>query len=995
MKALILIISIFIISNSLFAQNIPNSVINQYNIDSTSTFYELQRSMNDYWASLNVKDGFVIKKGVETKVPGWKLYKRWEYYWEQRVNQITGEFPKTNAVIEYDRYSKSQNNFKEETDYSENWVNLGTNLSSGGYAGLGRINCVAFHPTDNNIIWIGSPSGGLWKTTNGGSNWTILNDDQIVLGVSDIAITNDYATSNTLYIATGDRDGGSMWSLSGGQGADNVSIGVLKSTDGGVTWNTTGLTFTESSGQRLTRLLIDPTDNSILFASVYSSNSTLRGVYKSTDAGATWVRKSENRWIDMEFKPGDHNTIYGSLFGNYGSAYAVRSTDNGETWTYIPFGTGGYRTEIAVSPDALDVVYALVCNTSGGLLGVYKSTNSGASYSQVNTNTSQNMLGYYSDGSGGSSGQGSYDLCIASSPTDANTVFIGGINTWKSADGGVTWTINNMWTSYHVYNISGAPVAHADKHALAFQNGTALFEGNDGGIYKTVNGGTSWTDLTNGIVISQIYRIGVSQTDANVILNGLQDNGSKKYTGELNTWVDVTGGDGMECIIDFNNATSYMYATYVRGTIYRNSNGFSTTSKTTISANIPGGQPTGAWVTPYIMDPTNSSILFAGYDKVWKTMDRGDSWTSASQTLSASDKLRSLAIAPSNTNVLYAADRTNMWKTTDGGATNWTSITLPSASSYLTYIAVKNSDPNTVWITYGGYTDGSKVYESTNGGTSWTNISAGLPNLPVMCIVYNKFAADRNVLFVGTDVGVYVKDGSNDWASYSTGLPNVVVTELEIFYGSPSKLRAGTYGRGLWETDIDAALPVELTSFTSSINKNTVLLNWTTATEINNKGFDIERTINGQSDWQKIGFVEGKGNSNQQVDYSFTDMKLITGKYQYRLKQLDYNRNYQFFVLSSIIEIGVPSKFYLSQNYSNPFNPLTKIDYDLPFDTKVSIVIFDMLGKEVKTLVSEFRTAGYYTIVFDASAFSSGIYFYRIITEGGKFIMTKKMVVLK
>ena len=124
-------------------------------------------------------------------------------------------------------------------------------------------------------------------------------------------------------------------------------------------------------------------------------------------------------------------------------------------------------------------------------------------------------------------------------------------------------------------------------------------------------------------------------------------------------------------------------------------------------------------------------------------------------------------------------------------------------------------------------------------------------------------------------------------------------------------------------------------------------------------------------------------------------MKLKTGKYQYRLKQLDYNLNYQFFILSSIVKIGVPPKFYLSQNYSNPFNPLTKIDYDLPFDTKVSILIFDVLGKDVKKLVNEFHTAGYYSVVFDATALSSGVYYYRIMTEGGEFIMTKKMVVLK
>jgi photosystem II stability/assembly factor-like uncharacterized protein len=537
-----------------------------------------------------------------------------------------------------------------------------------------------------------------------------------------------------------------------------------------------------------------------------SWSSSTSGIWKSTDGGTTWTKKTSNIWIDMEFKPGDPNIICASSVG-YASSLINRSADNGDTWAYYTVASGGYRSELAVTANNSSIVYMLSCNNSGGLNGVYKSTNSGTSFTRVDDGT-KSMLYYYSDGSGSNVGQGTYDLCIAASPSDANTVYIGGINNWKTTNGGTTWLINNMWTSHPYYNYSGAPEVHADKHALAFQNSTTLFEGNDGGIYKTTNGGTNWTDLTNGIVISQIYRIGISQTDANVVLTGLQDNGSKKYTGGLSSWVDVYGGDGMECIVDFNNTTSYMYVTYVNGEIQRNTDGFSSYYTTQISANIPGGQPTGAWVTPYIMNPTNAAILYAGYDKVWKTTNRGDSWTSASQVLSATAKLRSLAIAPSNTNVLYAAAQTNMWKTTDGGATNWSAITLPTASINVTYIAVKNNDPNTVWITYGGYTTGSKVYESTNGGTSWTNISTGLPNLPLMNIVQYKVATDRNVLFVGTDVGVYVKDGSASWASFNTGLPNVVVTELEIYYGgSVNKLRAGTYGRGLWETDIDAALP--------------------------------------------------------------------------------------------------------------------------------------------------------------------------------------------
>ena len=429
-------------------------------------------------------------------------------------------------------------------------------------------------------------------------------------------------------------------------------------------------------------------------------------------------------------------------------------------------------------------------------------------------------------------------------------------------------------------------------------------------------------------------------------------------------------------------------------TIYRSTDGGADRFPTTISANIPGGQPTGAWVTPYVIDQNNDATLFAGYDKVWKTTDRGNTWTSASQQLSASTKLRSLAVAPSNSNVLYAADQTHMWKTTDGGATNWSTVTLPSTSTSVTYIAVKNDDPNTLWITYGGYTDTLKVYQSTDGGGSWTNISTGLPNLPVMCVVYYKKATDRIVLFVGTDVGVYVKDGTNDWTSFSNGLPNVVVPELEVLYtGGTDKLRAGTFGRGLWETDIDAVIPVELSSFEASFDEyQNIKLNWTTSSEINNKGFEIQREYSNSNTWKDLDFISGNGTTTKKNSYTYIDAILPPGKYLYRLKQIDFNGSFEY---SNIVEIEViaPDQYELKQNFPNPFNPSTKISFQIPGQYFVSLKIYNMLGEEVATLVNEKKSAGKYNVDFNASALPSGVYFYQL--SAGNFIQTRKMMLLK
>ena len=202
---------------------------------------------------------------------------------------------------------------------------------------------------------------------------------------------------------------------------------------------------------------------------------------------------------------------------------------------------------------------------------------------------------------------------------------------------------------------------------------------------------------------------------------------------------------------------------------------------------------------------------------------------------------------------------------------------------------------------------------------------------------------------------------------------------------------------GTFEVITDTPLPVQLASFIGNVeNKRNVTLNWKTEFENNNSGFEIERKLI-DGTWSKIGFISGNGTTNTPVSYKFSDLKLNTGKYNYRLKQIDNNGNYEYFNLNAEIEVGIPDKFNLSQNYPNPFNPTTKIDFDLPFDSRVSIIIYDISGREIKSLVNDQRTAGYYTVQFNSSGLSSGTYFYRIMTKssGADFIMAKKMVVLK
>ncbi len=772
------------LSGSVYSQewirNLPQDKLEEGSLN----FFEIQQAFYDYWEPFQVKNGYYMQDGEKVKAPYYKQFKRWEWYWESRVNPTTGAFPDMKAL---DEFHRQQN---KDRSQGGNWQSLGPNSSPGGYAGLGRLNCVAFVPGSTSEYYTGAASGGIWHTTDDGNTWTNLNDTVPVLGVSDILVIDPVVGPDILYIATGDRDGGSLWSLGGQQSNDNNSVGVLKSTDGGATWAPTALSFAASQKHRVNRLLMDPNS---AYQTIYAA--TTDGVYKTTDGGNTWPKVTSDVFIDMEFKPGDPTTIYGSTEG-WSSTSIYVSTNSGSSFSFVT-SYSGIRTELAVSANQPTWVYALVAASGGGLDGIYKSTNSGTSYTKVfdGTTSGNNLLGWNCSGSG-SGGQGSYDLCIATDPTNANNVYVGGVNTWKSTNGGSSWSIVNHWTG------CGTPYAqnvHADKHFLTFQNGTStIFEANDGGLYKSSDGGTTWAHLSSGMAISQIYRLGVGQTNPDEVIIGLQDNGTKALLSGV--WNDVIGGDGFECIVDYTDENTQYGALYY-GDIYRTYDYW--WNSTGITGSIPGS---GAWCTPYLIDPTYNNTLYVGYEEVYKSTDQGNNWSQISNQGGSTD-FRSMAISTSNHLYIYAATHGNIYRTTNGGGATqqWSNITsnLPVGSSNITYICVKDDDPNHLWVSMGGY-NGNGVYESTNGGSSWNNISTGLPTLPVMCVIQNKDYTGIE-LYAATDVGVYVKQDGGNWVPFSNGLPNVVVTELEIYYGaSPTdhKLYAATFGRGVWWSDL-------------------------------------------------------------------------------------------------------------------------------------------------------------------------------------------------
>ena len=798
---------LILLTNGIKAQTTNTSAAQPNNNPQEKSFYEIQKSFYDHWAPLDVVEGYYYENGVRVKAAGWNQFKRWEWYWENRVDPITGAFPNINKADIYTELKKQ----REFRSVGGTWTNLGPSSSTGGQVGLGRLNCVAFRPGDNNTYYTGSPNGGLWKTIDNGTSWIPLTDNNAVLGVSAVVvIAGTTPATDTIFIGTGDRDGGSMWSMGGGQQNDNNGIGILKSVDGGTTWVSTGLSFAANEKVTVNEILKDPLNDNILYAATSDifclGTSTYTGFFKSVDAGASWTKLSSNMYIDLEFKPGDSQTIYGST--KHGNIF--RSDDAGVTWTSIfnNRSAGGARIEITVSLNQPTWLYAVEADsTTYKLFGVYKSTDSGASFSIVydGSISNHNLLGSINDGSS-TTGQGQYDLAIAVSQTNANTIFLGGINTFRSTDGGTSWTSVNCWTSNSSINKNNAPVVHSDKHDLIYrESDNYLFECNDGGIFYTSNNGSSWPNKTNGISPGQIYRLGVSQTAISNVITGHQDDGTKLLNS--GTWSYVLAGDGMEGIIDYTD-DEIQYGCSQYGRVARTTDRWYTgyyITKDAYGNPMNGLNETGYWITPYVIDPNDHSTLYLGLNNVWKTTNKGGHWTKIS-SMNSSDRIRSVAVAPSHPGTVYAADPTHLWVTTNDG-TSWTDITgtLPVGSCKITYISIKDDDDSTAWISMGEYnSDG--VFETNDAGVTWTNISTGLPSIPIMCVIQNKQESSFTELYAGTDLGVYVKQGAGNWAAFNTGLPNVVVPELEIYYDNNqpanSRLRAATFGRGLWDSDL-------------------------------------------------------------------------------------------------------------------------------------------------------------------------------------------------
>ncbi|MCG8700684.1 MAG: YCF48-related protein, partial [Bacteroidales bacterium] len=492
-----------------------------------------------------------------------------------------------------------------------------------------------------------------------------------------------------------------------------------------------------------------------------------------------------------------------------GTGRTYKSVDGGETWNVDTSGMNLAETvnriELAVTPNNPNVVYALASNSADdGFYALYKSTNSGDTWTSI-YDGELNLLGWSSKGTD-SGGQGWYDLALAVSPSDENVILVGGVNVWKSIDGGATWDLSAHWT-----HKDWVDYAHADHHFFAYSPvDSSLYSANDGGLFVSLDDGENWESISNGLEISQFYKLGTSSTLPNTIIVGAQDNGTLLYADD--EWNAVIGGDGMECLIDYS-ASNIMYGELYNGEIRK-----SFDSGNNFDAIYPIETPSGAWVTPFAIHPEDPQTLLIGYQALYKTTNGGMHWDTLVADLSTVvDELnytfRTIVFSIYNPNFIYVASRRNIWKSEDAGQT-WSNITLGLPSQNITSIATSPEDANKLWVTFSGYSSTKKVYHSEDGGANWSNFSDGLPNVPALSIVCRRNSG--NELYVGTDIGVYRRTPvDNSWSSFNGNLPNVVIGELEINYSS-NKLYAATYGRGVWTVELPTVAKIN-NSFSSDI----------------------------------------------------------------------------------------------------------------------------------------------------------------------------------
>ncbi|SRX55237.1 T9SS type A sorting domain-containing protein [Aequorivita sp. CIP111184] len=746
-----------------------------------------------------------------------------------------------NNYINKDAYKEAVLHSKQiianrSSEQAGEWAFVGP-LNTGG-----RVTDVAIAPDNDDHLYVATATGGIFRSYDGGANWTPIFDEVTKPSIGDIAI----APSNPqrIYAGTGEANGSAT------DGA-YFGDGIYRSDNAGDTWTNIGLPESNHIG----RIVVDPSNPDRVFVAatgqLYGKNAE-RGIYRTTNAGTNWEKvlfvTDSTAAIDVAMNVANTNVIYAAMWErtrkpwerDYGGVTSAihRSLDGGTTWAELGVANGlpapnaqTGRIGIAVSESDPSTVYARYTNNeiTNEFNGLYKSTDNGNNWTLV---TPAGAL------SGIDANFGWYFGNVRVNPTNSSEVYIVGFEIAKSTDSGSSWnTLNGM---------------HVDHHALDFSrtNSNFMLSGNDGGAYVSNNGGNSWTKFLN-LPITQFYNIEVDKTQPERLYGGTQDNNTiRTITGGASDWNSIWGGDGFHVNVDPVD-NNYIYAESQYGNLGRSTNGGNNFSNATSGIS---GSDRNNWNTPVIISPFDHEILYYGTNRLY-TSNKAASWSVISPDLTdglhpsgslAFGTLTAIASSYNNLDVIYTgSDDGNVNVTFDGGTT-WTDVSNGLPDQYITSIAMIPDNDMTAYVTVSGfkYLDYTPhVFKTTDGGQNWTDISSNLPNIPVNdIIVYS----EENILFVATDLNVWYSnnDGAN-WTILGNNLPLTVVMDLK-FHEPTKTLYAGTFGRSMHSYDVSDILSVgenQLTSSSIKIYPNPAISEFTISQNLSSEGtvqlFDV------------------------------------------------------------------------------------------------------------------------------------------------------------